>query len=328
VVKKSQENSLIILIPVFNDWEAVTALLPLLDEDMKSVEQPTRVVLVDDGSTEPLPKEINTIRFDSIVRLDILSIRRNLGHQRAIAIALSYIQANVPCRAVVIMDGDGEDSPGDIPRLLRKNEEEGERKIIFADRRKRSEGWLFCCFLRVYRLLHLLLTGISIRVGNFSIIPFQLLNRLVVVSDLWNHYAAAVFKARLPFETIPTTRGNRLAGRSRMNFVSLVVHGLSAISVFGERVGVRLLVALSVLTGFVFIGLISIVIIQFSTEIEVPVWITYTTGILFVFLVQIIMLMLVFAFIVLGSRVSPSFIPMRDYIFYVGEIQKMYPADE
>ena len=328
MVRKNQEHSLIILIPVFNDWEAVTSLLPLLDKELKSVDQPTRVMVVDDGSTESLPREIKNIRFDSIVRLDILSIRRNLGHQRAIAIALSYIQANVPCRAVVIMDGDGEDSPGDIPRLLRKNEEEGERKIIFADRRKRSEGWLFRCFLRVYRLLHLLLTGISIRVGNFSIIPFQLLNRLVVVSDLWNHYVAAVFKARLPFETIPTTRGNRLAGRSRMNFVSLVVHGLSAIAVFGERVGVRLLVALSVLTGFVFIGLISIVIIQFSTEIEVPVWITYTTGILFVFLVQIIMLMLVFAFVVLGSRVSPSFIPMRDYIFYVGEIQKMYPADE
>ena len=62
-------------------------------------------------------------------------------------------------------------------------------------------------------------------------------------SELWNHYAAAVLKTRLPYTSVPTIRGRRLQGDSRMGFVSLAVHGLSALSVFSDTLGVRLLVA-------------------------------------------------------------------------------------
>ena len=102
-----------------------------------------------------------------------------------------------------------------------------------------------------YRFVHLLLTGERVRVGNFSVIPRDLLRRLVAVSDLWNHYAAAVFHARIPYTTIPTTRGTRYAGASQMNFVALVTHGLSAMSVFGDRIGVRLLIVTCALAGLI-----------------------------------------------------------------------------
>jgi 2-polyprenyl-3-methyl-5-hydroxy-6-metoxy-1,4-benzoquinol methylase len=81
-----------------------------------------------------------------------------------------------------------------------------------------------------------MLTGISVRVGNFSILPRSYLSTLIVLSELWNHYAAAVFRSRLKFEMIPIPRGRRIAGASRMNFVSLVTHGLSAASVFSDIV--------------------------------------------------------------------------------------------
>jgi hypothetical protein len=83
-----------------------------------------------------------------------------------------------------------------------------------------------------YKIAHRILTGVNIRVGNFSILPSSYLTTLVVMSELWNHYATSVFRSGLPVTTIPIPRGYRDAGRSRMNFVSLVVHGLSAISVF------------------------------------------------------------------------------------------------
>ena len=79
--------------------------------------------------------------------------------------------------------------------------------------------------------------------GNFSVIPRERLASLVVVSELWNHYAAAAMRSRQPFCTIPTRRAERLDGESKMNFVGLVVHGLSAISVYSDIVGVRLLIA-------------------------------------------------------------------------------------
>ena len=101
----------------------------------------------------------------------------------------------------------------------------------------------FAVFYHLYRHLHRALTGVRVRVGNFSILPFAYLSTLVAMSELWNHYAAAVFRSKLAFRMIPIPRGTRIAGSSKMNFVALVSHGLSAISVFGDIVGVRLLIA-------------------------------------------------------------------------------------
>jgi glycosyltransferase involved in cell wall biosynthesis len=228
---EDSRDELLILIPTFNDWVPLARLLTEIDAVVSTLRKKTRVVLIDDGSTEPIPKNIECLEFASLYAVGILHLRRNLGHQRAIAVGLAYIEANLPCDAVVVMDGDGEDLPDDIPRMLERFTRHRGENIVFAARLKRSESWLFRIFYHGYRLLHYLCTGISVRVGNFSVIPSKLLRRLVVVSDLWNHYAASVIKARLPFETVDTRRGTRYAGESRMNFVALVVHGLSAISV-------------------------------------------------------------------------------------------------
>jgi hypothetical protein len=49
-----------------------------------------------------------------------------------------------------------------------------------------------------------------------------------------NHYAAAVIGSRLPLEMMPTSRGRRIMRKSPMNLLALVIHRLSAISVYGE----------------------------------------------------------------------------------------------
>jgi hypothetical protein len=155
------------------------------------------------------------------------------------------------------MDGDGEDSPTDIRRLIECYDSNGAKRVVFALRQRRSEGALFQVFYQIYRAIHWLLTGVSVRIGNFSLIPSSHLHRLVVVSDIWNHYAAGVVKARVPIAHVPTSRASRLTGRPKMNFTSLVVHGLSAISVFRDRLGVRLLVAASSVTVLILLGLFS-----------------------------------------------------------------------
>ena len=100
---------------------------------------------------------------------------------------------------------------------------------------------MFALFYRLYRIAHWLLTGIRVEVGNFSVVPYPVVKKLAVVSEMWNHYAAAVTHARIPTTLVPTVRGKRLAGRPTMNFVSLVAHGLDGMSVFADRIGVRLL---------------------------------------------------------------------------------------
>jgi hypothetical protein len=150
------------------------------------------------------------------------------------------------------------------------------------------------------------------------------LKQLVAVSELWNHYAAAVHKARLPMVLIPTTRSSRLAGPSRMDIVALVVHGLSAMAVFGDRIGVRLLLLVSLGIVLDLGALASVIALRLFTTLAIPGWATYAVGLLFVMLIQMLLVVLVFAFVILASRDRITFIPSRDYVHVAGEVQRVY----
>ena len=99
-----------------------------------------------------------------------------------------------------------------MPELVRRCEAQQYSRLVFAQRSKRSEGLVFRASYGAFRALHRLLTGRDVQEGNFSIVPFQIVRRLVAVSELWNHYAAAVFKARLPTDGISLPRATRLVG--------------------------------------------------------------------------------------------------------------------
>jgi polyisoprenyl-phosphate glycosyltransferase len=308
----------LVLIPVFNDWPALGLLLDHLDRELAMARRTAQVLVIDDGSTLPCTLEPRS-RQGALLRVDVVRLRRNLGHQRSIAIGLSYAHETIRPSAVVVMDGDGEDSPSDVPRLLAELESTQGDAIVFAERRRRSEGLVFSAFYAIYRFAHWCLTGIPVRVGNFSALPGAHLERLVVVSELWNHYAAAVFKARIPRTTIPTTRAMRLQGRSRMSFVGLVGHGLSALSVHAEVVGVRLLVTVFGASAVVVLLLLTVVAIRLFTDLAIPGWATASAGLLLVLLSQAVTFAVMFAFLVLHGRSQPSFIPIRDYRYFVSE---------
>jgi hypothetical protein len=317
-------DEVVILMPLFNDWASLAILLEQLDAVLRREGIPARVVVVDDGSTMPAAGAISATRYGALARIDVLELRRNLGHQRAIAVGLAYIEANVPCRSVVVMDSDGEDAPDDVPRLLATLEAEGARKIVFAERARRSESWLFVLFYLLFKGAHVLLTGTRVRVGNFSAIPRSRLASLVVVSELWNHYAAAVFNSRQPYCMTPTARGRRLAGRSRMNFVRLVVHGMSAISVYSEIIGVRLMVAAIAILGLTLGGLCVLAVASFTGYVAIPFWAAACGGGLFLVLIQAVLLCAIFSFLILGGRQGVSFLPCRDYGYYVGASRTLY----
>jgi len=109
-----------------------------------------------------------------------------------------------------------------------------------------------------------------------------------------------------------------------MGFVGLVVHGLSAMSVFGDTVGVRLLI-LCGLAGVLTIALIvTAVAIKLATNLGIPGWATYVTGLLLLILSQLAVLSLVFIFIALYSRGQSSFVPIRDCPIYIGNVRTVF----
>jgi hypothetical protein len=320
-------STVLILVPVYNDWASLAQLLTELDAVLAAHDRQADVLVVDDGSTTE-PDDLRELRpLTALGRIDVLVLRRNLGHQRAIAIGLAYVEDCLETGAIVVMDGDGEDAPADVPRLLDRLEDSGGRQIVFAERTRRSESIQFQIFYFLYKALHWVLTGKGVRVGNFSAIPRRRLSSLVVVAELWNHYAAAVFRSRQPCCMIPTRRATRLCGRSTMNFVSLVTHGLSAISVHADVAGVRLLV-MSVLLALLTVGgIVAAVIVRLATNLAVPGWASYTVGILLVLLFQAMTAMFVFSFVILGARHGSTFLPRRDYSYFIGTLWTVHGSE-
>jgi len=305
-----------VCVPVYNDWACVASLLRGLDEVAAELDQPLCVLLVDDGSSEEAPARIEP-PLRRISRVEVLHLRRNVGHQRAIALGLAYLHHQDGEYLTVVMDGDGEDDPHSLPALLARSRAQGHSKIVFASRRKRTEGWGFRIGYWLFRLWHVLLTGRCVRVGNFSLIPPHLLPSVVGVSEIWNHYAAGVHHARLPVDAIPIDRGQRLAGKSKMNFVSLVTHGMSAISVYGDVVGVRLLCLTGLLTVAAIAAMAAIVGVRFGTAWAIPGWATTACGLLALALVMLFTLAMVLVLFILQSRSLACFLPLRDWAFYV-----------
>ena len=315
----------LVLMPVYNDWPLIPLLLARLDAALAGAGLVAEIILADDGSTTtPDRSLLRGARYQAITSATVLHIGRNVGHQRAIAIGLAYVHATRPDRAAVIMDADGEDATEDVPRLV-AGHDAGEGTIVFAGRSARSEGPMFRVFYELYRLAHRVLTGRRIWFGNFSIVPARLLPRLVLLSDLWNHYPSAIIKARIPFTSIPLPRAPRLGGRSHMGLTGLLLHGLSALSVHGDVIGVRALLTTLVAIGLCFGGIVTVVIIRAMTDLAIPGWASAVVGLLVAILLQAVLLSLVFIFVTLNSRSYSAVIPRRDYADYVAGETRVYP---
>ncbi|HSM81388.1 MAG TPA: glycosyltransferase [Nodosilinea sp.] len=307
----------LLVTPVFNDWPSLTVLLEELDLELVAHGMSAEILAVDDGSSIPPLGSLNPAKLTAIQKVNVLRLKRNLGHQRAITIGLAYAEANLTADLVVVMDSDGEDTPIDVIRLIRICASTNYQKIVFARRSQRSESWIFKLFYRAYRAVYRLLTGFDIQVGNFSAIPFAMLHRLVVVSEIWNHYAAGTLKSKLPHTDIPTQRGYRYRGESKMNFASLITHGLSAISVYGEMVGVRLLIASCGLIGISVMALLGVIGVRLMTDLAIPGWTSYLVLALISVILQAFIISLSFIFLVLIGRNNGGFLPNRDYHHFV-----------
>lgn len=182
---------------------------------------------------------------------------------------------------------------------------------------------MFRVLYQVYRMLHLLLTGYGIRFGNFSIIPPKLIGALVVDPNLWLHYAATVVSARLPFSTIPTSRGTRLHGKSKLNLTAMVIHGLAAITCYSEVVGLRLIFATFGLIIAISLVIIGVLVVRLATPWAIPGWTSSVIGISGILLLQSSLIMLAFIAVAIGGRKSHFFFPLQQYRILIDEVHRI-----
>ncbi len=236
----NQIKKIYCLAPVYNDWESFSILI----ENIKIIQKKYSefylfsIIAINDASTEQSKINIELLEIELI----ILNLKVNIGHQRAIAVGLQYIYNEVNnSDFVIVMDSDGEDNPEDIMLLIEKSQFQKDNKIIFAQRKRRQESLLFKTGYFFYKYLFYFLTGQKISFGNFSLIPEKLLVKVVHQNNIWNHYSGGIIQSKIPFEKVLLDRGKRYKGSSKMNFNSLIIHGLSSIAVYFDFLSLRIL---------------------------------------------------------------------------------------
>ncbi len=317
---KSHRDRIAIVIPVFNDWESLARLLPAIDTVLGAAGLEGHVTVVDDGSAESAPYDLRHHTYAHLPSLEIVRLRCNLGHQRAIAVGMTCLDKNsLGVRVVVIMDGDGEDRPEDVPSLLAELSKQ-QADVVFAARTKRTEGFTFRLMYLIYRFVFWLFTGTEVRVGNFSAMSCSALSRLVLTPNIWNHYAATVLHSRMRFSTVGLPRGKRYSGKSHMRYSRLVAHGLSSVAVFGEVVGARLIILCSGVLGILLVVLVWEIFARLFTTYAIPVWAVIVTGVLVLFAMQGTLSILILAITVLGNRSQAHTIPVRQAEIFIESI--------
>ena len=225
-----------ILIPVYNDWQSVAKLLENINSEVSRLSHEFSVIIVNDASTENRP-EISS-NLERLRSIQIINMNKNLGHARCNATGLKYILEKEEFDYVIPMDGDGEDRPEEIKQIL-DNLSYNPDKPIVGERIKRSEGifFKFCYF--AHKLILFTFTGESIKYGNYTCLPKSVVEKMVNEKATWSSFSGALAKVSKDRAGVPSERGNRYFGPSKMSFKNLIVHSLSIISVFKINVLIR-----------------------------------------------------------------------------------------
>jgi len=225
-----------ILIPIYNDWQSVSELLDNIDQTLSGIDQEISIIIVNDASNYERKEEDKT--FENIHSIKILNMKMNQGHARCIATGLRYIYEKEDFDYVIPMDGDGEDRPEEIKEFLTKIKNIVDRPIV-GERVKRSEGPLFKICYQTHKLITLIFTGKNIKFGNYTCLPKTTVEKLIKEKATWNSFSGALTKVENNLVPIPSMRGDRYFGLSKMSFYNLVKHSLSIISVFRKTFLVR-----------------------------------------------------------------------------------------
>ena len=241
-------KKIIILMPVYNDWES---LIKVLDEVSSAIQNIKNYqftcIIINDRSSAEKPRIIKPKNFDS---LKIINMKENRGHARCNAFGLRYINSNEKYDYVIVMDSDGEDRPVEIISLINKINEEPAISVV-AKRIKRSEGFLFQTLYRAHKLITFIFTGKKINFGNYSCLTKDDVKILSDKASLWSSFSGSVKKNLTNLNEVDSIRGLRYFGPSKMSFFNLAIHSFSIIAVFKYTVFLRstfLIITLSFLT--------------------------------------------------------------------------------
>ena len=222
-------KKIIILIPVFNDWQSLKKLLENINLNLSKLNFNISLIVVNDASNEKNTNDLN--KFENIKSIKTINLIKNIGHARSIATGLKHIFEKEEFDYVIPMDGDGEDRPEEINNFLNLIKD-NQNKAIVGERIKRSENIIFKFCYSTHKIITQIFTGQSIKFGNYTCLPKSTVEKMINEEATWNSFSGSLSKIEKERITSPSIRGVRYFGPSKMSFYNLINHSLSIISVF------------------------------------------------------------------------------------------------
>ena len=225
-----------ILIPAYNDWQSLSKLLNNIDNEIKNIDHEISIIIVDDASNFDRQLDLNNL--SNINSIKVLTMQENRGHARCIATGLKYIFGKEEFDYVIPMDGDGEDRPEEIKQFIETIESTPDKTFV-GERVKRTEAFIFKLCYFFHKIITHVFTGHSIKFGNFTCLTKSTVEKMINEKATWNSFSGALTKVEKNKISIPSIRGERYFGPSKMSFLNLINHSLSIISVFKKIVLIR-----------------------------------------------------------------------------------------
>ncbi|MDB2489789.1 glycosyltransferase [Candidatus Pelagibacter bacterium] len=227
---------IILLIPIYNDRESLKKLIENINFEVKDLNSEISVVVINDASSHQIVDTYQNL--ENINSFEIINMKENRGHTRCIASGLKYIFEKKEFDFVIPMDGDGEDRPEEIKNFIHQAKQSDDKTIV-GERTKRSESLFFKICYQLHKLLTLGFTGHSIKFGNFTCLSKSTIEKMLNEKASWNSFSGSLKKVEKDLLSIPSIRGIRYFGPSKMSFFNLLKHSLSIISVFRKTVLIR-----------------------------------------------------------------------------------------
>ncbi|MCF0215004.1 MAG: glycosyltransferase family 2 protein [Fibrobacteraceae bacterium] len=265
-----------VIVPVFNEEEIVAKTFEVLEDELKNV--PHELIFVNDGSKDRT-KEI----LESLIPEDsankIVSFSRNFGHQAAFSAGLQACKGD----AVVIIDGDLQDPPSLIHKMLEKWKEGFQ--IVYAQRSKRRGESIFkktTAYL-FYRTIHLL-TNIDIPAdtGDFRLMDRCVVDQINNLPERSRFLRGLVCWVGFKRIGILYERAERTAGTSKYplrKMMRLAIDGITSFSTIPLKISFVIGLLASVLGFGIFVWSILEKFLQ--PETTVPGWASLMTAIVF-----------------------------------------------
>lgn len=203
-----------VVVPLYNEEDNVRPLFDAVREVVRGLPLSCELLLVDDGSTDSTFARARALPRTPDLPVRIVRHRRNSGQTAAMATGIRLARG----RVIVTMDGDLQNDPRDIPRLLAKIDEGHD--LVVGWRRDRRDHWSRVLPSKIANRLIGWVTGVPIRDNGCSLKAYRadLIRRIPLYAEMHRFIPAMASLAAPRIAEIEVRHHPRRFGRSKYGF--------------------------------------------------------------------------------------------------------------